>query len=216
MSKLALCFAALTFALPFYAKARSVEVDPQFWGEIDLKKMVGGMEITALAVVRRSADLPNPALEGAGAIVGVELGGSWLAEAGDLWVRAKTGSGLAIDVEVPLVAATYRWNWGDVTLGERLRAEKLDGVPGEPWRFRNRLAALYPINSGPVRGIVATDEVFYDSGHSAWSRNRAQLGVELAHGGPATLTLAYLRQDDRFARPTAINAASTTLIINLP
>jgi hypothetical protein len=198
------------------AEANPGDIDSQLWGEVDVRGVVGGVDLTALGVMRQSASLPDPTLIGGGLIVGTGLGGSWSVEAGDLWVRAKTAAGAAIDVDVPLVAAIYRWSLGDVTMGERLRFEQLTGIPGEPWRYRNRLDAAYPIDLGLVRGIVASDEIFYDFGQSAWSRNRAQLGVEVASGGPTMLTIGYLRQDDRLADPTGINAVCATLVINVP
>ncbi len=90
------------------------------------------------------------------------------------------------------------------------------GVPNDPWRYRNSFTVEYPVTGlGALSSIFANEEVFYDLAARQWERSRAQIGVGLAVGPNAEVRIYYLRQDDRFALPHAINALGVTLILDL-
>ena len=152
-----------------------------------------------------------------GLIVDYHLG-NWTLSAGDLEAVARNPrSGARLDVNLPLASFTYSWHLGDFHISDRNRVEDLDGVPGNPWRYRNRVSVEHTVTGlGPVSSVFVTDEAFLDLQTVQWTRNRTQLGFTVDIARRAQLQLYYLRQDDRVALPSAINALGTTLVIELP
>jgi hypothetical protein len=203
---------ALIAAAPCQA-APPPKTDAQLWSEVDLT-IPASQAVSAnfLAVSRYGATLPNPTLAGGGGMLDWRLGG-WALTAGDLAVDAReAGSGKSLGVNVPLAAVSYGWTIGGLALSERARFENLLGVPGDPWRLRNRVLAEHKISGlGVLRSVFASDEVFYDLGRDQWSRNRAQLGVGLTLARQVAFDIYYMRQDDRFNRPGGLNIAGLTL-----
>jgi hypothetical protein len=199
------------------ASASSLTDNAQAWGEIDVAaSFAPGWRVTALSVLRAGQALPNPALWGGGAIADRKLGDLTLS-AGDIEVVVRNSvSGDRLDVNVPLAAISYGWKWAGFEVSDRNRFEDLIGVPGDPWRYRNRVDIEHPVTGlGPVSAIFANEEVFYDFGARQWERSRAQIGLALTAAPDAELRIYYLRQDDRFARPRTINALGLALILDL-
>jgi hypothetical protein len=189
----------------------------QIWGEVDVTAPISpGVSATALGVVRAGDGLPNLALAGGGVTIDARSG-PWTFTAGDLWVAARSAvSGRTVDVDVPLAAVAYGWRFAGAGISERARVERLDGAPGDPWRYRNRLLVERPVTGlGPVGSVFASDEVFYDFGRDKWSRNRAQVGVGLAMSRRAQVQIYYLRQDDRYARPGTLHALGLAYRLDL-
>jgi hypothetical protein len=132
------------------AAATPPYADDQLWSEVDVSVRAGPADITALGVVRDGSGPPNPTLAGGGVIADLPLGGGFTLSGGDLWVRVRTASGGGVDVQVPLAAVSYAWRWGGFAFSDRNRAEKLIGAAGDPWRYRNRLAAEHALEIGPL------------------------------------------------------------------
>ncbi len=114
-----------------------------------------------------------------------------------------------------MVALTYAGHLGRFSFSDRNRGERVTGVPGGDWRYRNRLSVSHPLLIGPVRSVTASDEVFYDGARDRWSRNRAQLGVGLAPLGRLSMQIYILRQDDRFSKPGHLNVLGLALGLKL-
>jgi hypothetical protein len=159
-----------------------------------------------LGVVRDGDGLPNPALAGGGVTLD-SRSGPWTFTVGDLWVVVRSpASRASLDIDVPLVALAYGASFGGFAVSDRNRFEQLDGAPGEPWRYRNRLQVDHPVTGlGPVASVFASDEVFYEFSQDRWVRNRAQVGVAFSLRHREQIQVYYLRQDDRDARPGALN-----------
>jgi hypothetical protein len=199
------------------ASAGVPETNAQVWGEVDVALPVTStVSATVLGVVRDGDGLPNPALAGGGLTLEARAG-SWGFTAGDLWVAVRgSASRKALDVDVPLIAVTYSWSFAGVAFDERNRIERLYGVSGDPWRYRNPLQVAHPLKRlGPIGSVFASDEIFYDFARRSWSRNRAQVGFGLPIDRREQIQVYYLRQDDRYARPGALNALGLTYKVDL-
>jgi len=187
--------------------------DTQFWTEADLTvRVTASASMTCLGVIRDGSGLPNPALAGGGGTLDIN-DGPWTFTAGNLWVVVRSpASGHRTAVDLPLGAVSYEWSFAGVSFSDRNRAENLIGIPGDPWRYRNRVLIDYPVTSlGPIKTLFASDEVFFDFGHDQWSRNRAQFGVVLPVQPNIQMQIYYMRQDDRFSHPGALNILGVTL-----
>ncbi len=209
--------ALLAAVMSVPAQAADIRVNPQFWGELDVSATLApGWRLTALSVARDGEGLPDPALWGGGAILDRRFG-DLTVSVGDLAVVARSPlSGARLDVDVPLIAVSYKWSIAGFAVSDRNRLEDLIGVPADPWRYRNRLTLEHPVAGiGPLSSIFASEEIFYDLRMRQWTRSRGQIGVGMAAGHDAELRLYYLRQDDRAALPRAINALGVTLAIEL-
>jgi hypothetical protein len=192
--------------------------DSQVWTEIDLTKAVSDrFTLTATLADRLGDGLPNPTLWGGGLTGELRLSPNWSVGGGAYEVQARSASsGHRLDATLPLAYVTGAWEVAGMRLSNRNRIEDVLGVPGHPWRYRNRLQVDRPIEGlPPVRSIFASDEVFYDFDHERFSRNRAQVGVTLAPAGPAAIQIYYMRQDDAYARPGGLNILGLSLKVDL-
>jgi hypothetical protein len=190
------------------AQAGVPQANAQVWGEVDLTVPVApNVSATALAVDRNGEGLPNPTLAGGGLTLDARAG-HWTFTLGDLGVAARSAvSGKTVDVDVPLGAVAYGWSLAGLNFDDRSRIERLDGLPGDPWRYRNRLQVSHPLEGlGPIGAVFASDEAFYDFSRQKWDRNRAQVGFSVHVARRQRLDIYYLRQDDRYARPGTLHA----------
>lgn len=182
--------------------------DAQVWTELDLVVPVSPtVGVTGTAVARIGNGVPNPTLWGGGATVDWRVSHRWTLTAGAYLVAARSAAnGARVGARIPLAAVAYSFPLGRLELADRSRIERIDGVPGAPWRYRNRLSASLPMRrAGPIAAVFAADEVFYDFGRGRWSRNRAQVGATLKPIGPVRPQIYLMRQDDRFSRPGTLN-----------
>lgn len=209
---------AVLAALGLLAAAKAhAAPDTQVWSELDVSgSPAPGWTITGLAVVRQSDTLYNPTLWGGGAIIDRRIGDLTLS-LGDLAVVARSaGSGARRTVNVPLAAVTVGHRFGSWTVSDRNRFEQLRGIPGEPWRYRNRLEIDRDLTgTGPLTSLFVSEEAFYDLTAHQWTRSRAQAGLVLRAARNASVKVYYLRQDDHAGAPRAINALGLTLAVTL-
>jgi hypothetical protein len=191
--------------------------DSQVWPEIDLEAPITNqLSLTGLATVRVGDGLPSPAMAAAGGGLAYQLSTHWSVAADDYWVRIRSPvSGAGLDLQLPLAAVTYTMRLGSFELDDRNRGERIVGLSGEGWRYRNRLSISHPVTLGPVRRVFVSDEVFYDASRDRWSRNRGQLGLGLRPIGPTALQVYVLRQDDRFSHPGHLNVLGLALAVRL-
>jgi hypothetical protein len=192
--------------------------DAQLWTELDLTKAVSDrLAFTATLTDRLGDGLPNPTLWGGGLTGEFRLSPTWSIGGGAYAVQVRSASsGHRVNANLPLAYLTGAWEVAGVRLSDRNRFEDVLGVPGHPWRYRNRLQVDRPLQGlPPIRSIFASDEVFYDFGHERFSRNRAQVGITLAPAGPAAIQIYYMRQDDTYARPGGLNILGLSLKVDL-
>lgn len=200
-----------------YSFAAVPKNDGQFWAEIDTTANIAPRTTaTVLATSRIGDDLPNPALSGGGLQLDF-VDGPWALSGGALFVGVRNaGTGATTDVQLPLFAVTYSQKMAGVTISDRNRIEQLDGIPGSPTRFRNRLSIDFPThNCGPISHAFVDDEGFYDFATSRWTRNRAQIGVGLPLTSSTEVQVFFLRQDNRSGSPRSLSVIGTTLKVFL-
>jgi hypothetical protein len=192
--------------------------DGQVWSEIDLDaRLSEPILITATVVDRLGDGLPNPTLWGGGLTADIRLTPSWSIGGGAYAVQVRLPpSGAGLNATLPLAYVTGDGLIAGFLISDRNRVEDVVGVPGNPWRYRNRLMLAHALQSIlPFRSIFVSDEIFYDFGHQRVSRNRAQLGVALAPWGAADVQLYLMRQDDAFARPGGLDILGISLKIEM-
>jgi len=201
------------------AEAQAVKsADNQLWSEIDVSAQVAArLALTATVVDRQGDGLPNPTLWGGGLTGDLRLSPNWSIGAGAYEVQARSAvSGGRLNATLPLAYITADGSAGGFHVSDRNRIEDEVGLPGDPWRYRNRLMVERPLHIAlPIRSIFVSDEVFYDFGQRRLSRNRAQVGVTLTPVGPAALQLYLMRQDDAFAHPSGLNILGLTLKVEI-
>jgi hypothetical protein len=190
--------------------------DDQVWSEIDLDAHLSERILLTAAVVDRQGEgPPNPTLWGGGLTADFRLSPNWSigGAAYEVQVRAPP-SGARLNATLPLAYVTGDLSVSGVHISDRNRLEDVISVPGDPWRYRNRLTLEHPLQSIlPVRSIFISDEIFYEFSRQRLSRNRAQIGVTLAPLGPADFLLYLMRQDDAFAWPGGLNILGVSLKI---
>lgn len=100
-----------------------------------------------------------------------------------------------------------------ITISDRNQVERrrFNSLP-DTTRYRNRLQAERPFDiKGFDMRVFLWDEIFYDSGARAWSRNRFAIGGSRDLNKHATLDLYYQRQSDGRSRPGDIHVIGTVL-----
>lgn len=217
MIKLNTCLRAACLIVAANSQAAIPSSDSQFWSEVDtVVRISPEATATAIATARFGDALPNPTLYGGGLQLDL-FAGAWTFSGGVLVVGIRNpASGGQTQVNLPLCALSYSKKIGDVTISDRNRIEKLDGIPGSPSRYRNRLGIdVLTHDAGPVSHVFLNDEAFYDISNSRWNRNRAQAGFGLPLSGSSELQVFFLRQDSRNGTPRSLNVLGTTLKIFL-
>lgn len=210
-----LCVAGLVLAAN--SRAATPASDSQFWSEVDtVSRIAPQTTATAIATARFGDALPNPTLFGGGLQLDF-IEGAWTLSGGALFVGIRSASsGGQTQVQLPLCAVSYTWRIGGISISDRNRIERLEGIPGSPSRYRNRLGIDIPThNAWPVSHVFITDEGFYDISTSMWNRNRAQAGLGVPLGNSTELQVFFLRQDSRSGPPRSLNVLGTTLKIFL-
>jgi hypothetical protein len=192
--------------------------DDQLWSELDLTGRVSDrLELTATLVDRQGDGLPNPTLWGGGVTADFRLAPHWSIGAGDDEVQVRIPpSGFRLSANLPLAYVTGDWWVAGYHLSDRNRVEDIVGAPGNPWRSRHRVMVERPLPRAlPFRSVFISDEVFYDFSRRRLSRNRAQIGMTLATGGPTALQVYVMRQDDNEARPGVLNSLGLSVKVAL-
>jgi hypothetical protein len=208
---------SICIALAANLSAAAPRTDSQLWSEVDTVATIAPQATaTVIATTRLGDALPNPTLYGGGLQLDF-FSGAWTFSGGALFVGIRsTSTGGQTHVQLPLCAVSYARKIAGITISDRNRIERLDGIPGSPSRYRNRLGIDFPLHSaGPVSHAFITDEGFYDISTSEWNRNRAQVGIGLPLGRSTELQLFFLRQDSRTGAPRSLNVLGTTLKVLL-
>jgi hypothetical protein len=176
----------------------------QLWLQFDLTApLTRNIDLTATVVERQGDGLPNPVLWGGGVTAEFRLSRHWSIGGGAYQVQARSAtSGQRRDLTLPLVYATGSWIVAGLTLSDRNRLEQVLGAQGNPWRYRNRLMLRRTLSGARVvRSIFLSDELFYDFDRHHITRNRAQIGLDVAALGPARPQVYLMRQDDASGQP---------------
>jgi hypothetical protein len=198
------------------AHAAAPDANAQLWSEVDgIVQIAKRVDVTGSANARAAEGFPTPALVAASLAVDLTIHGTVLT-AGDLEARTRSASGASTNVHLPLISASFFVPMGSALLSDRNRVERIDGVPGSPIRYRNRLAAELPIPRGRAwTAVELSDEVFYDDSRHRWTRNRAQIPTVWKVGGQSELLVYLLDQHDSIASPHNLHVLGLTLRIKV-
>ncbi len=192
-------------------------VDGQLWNELDATyPLAANWSATAIFATRVGNDLPNPTLTAGGLQIDYRSG-PWTATETAYYVSIRNaGSGARTAIWLPAVALAYEAAIGPITLSDRSRLEQFEGLSGAPTRYRNRASAEWHV-AGPhsLSDIFVADEAFYDFSRGAWTRNRAQVGVEFRPAAKTRLQTFYLRQNNSYGAPSRLNALGFTLQLDI-
>jgi hypothetical protein len=188
-------------------------VDSQLWSELDATYPIAtNWSATAIFTTRVGNDLPNPTLTAGGLQIDYRSG-SWTATGTTYYVSIRNAeSGARTAIWLPAAALTYETTIGPITLSDRNRLEQLEGLPRAPTRYRNRASADWHVPGGyAFADIFVADEAFYDFSRAAWTRNRAQAGVQFRPAPNTRLQTFYMRQNNSYGAPSRLNVLGLTL-----
>ena len=209
-----LALGGLFFSSVIYAAAP--DPNAQLWTEIDgIAQITQRVDVTGAVYGRAAEGFPTPELSAASLAVDLTIRGTILT-AGDLEARIRSVSRLATNVNLPFVSATFLVPVGPAIVSDRNRLERIYGVPGSPFRYRNRLTAELPVAGGSAfTAVEVSDEVFYDVSRHRWTRNRAQASTVWQVGRHSELLVYLLDQRDVIASPHDLHVLGLTLRFKL-
>lgn len=115
------------------------------------------------------------------------------------------------------VRFVYKFPTKGFGLSHRSQFEYRARPGANSWRYRPSITIEKEIPSKFIDGlkIFATEEPFYDSASSRFSRNRFIVGFSKTITKKVSFDIYYLRQGDNFSTPGTIDALGTGLKIKL-
>jgi hypothetical protein len=153
------------------ALATALSADSQLWSELDATYPFSAvLSATGLLTTRVGDGLPNPTLTAGGLQIDYRFG-SWMASATGYYVSIRNAQGGArTAIWLPAAAMSYEFRLGPVAIFDRNRFEQLEGLPGSPNRYRNRVFADWHFPAGrQLTDVFLADQAFYDT-HGAPAR----------------------------------------------
>ena len=186
--------------------------DVEFWSELDLNaKISNAASLTILGIDRSSLQLANPQLGGLGIVADDRVNSFLTLSAGYIYAGLpNTGKGYTVNA--PLAAVSLGRGFGRFALRERSRGERLYSIPGNPYRYRQKLELAYKV--APKIQIFANDEVFYQFGLDRWNQNRAQAGLTRTLNRQLAIDLFYLQRNTQ-SQPKSTRGLGLTVHLSL-
>ncbi|MBC7901135.1 MAG: DUF2490 domain-containing protein [Saprospiraceae bacterium] len=132
-------------------------------------------------------------------------------------IRARNALGrFRIEHRLHLRAA-YKFPIKRFGLSHRSQFEYRLRSPRNTWRYRPSLTfeKEIPKRFVPDAKFYVTEEPFYDSATSKFSRNRFYVGIVKTLSKSLSLDIYYLRQNDGFSRPGDLNVIGTSWKVKL-
>jgi hypothetical protein len=123
------------------------------------------------------------------------------------YLRARNTAGFFRKEDRYGLSAAYKFPVKRVGLTHKSTYESRHRTAGNSWRYRAALTMEKSLPKSFMKDtkLFVTDEVFYDSATSKFSRNRFSIGVTRAISKHLSGDLYYLRQNDGFSHPGDLN-----------
>lgn len=212
---LTIIFAAvlvLTFTLAGHSQS-SDNTDNQSWNDLQISIPVSEkVDLQLLATARFGRNITRFEHGRVGAGVAVDIGKGFSAGANYQYIESLNALSRYFTEHRYTVRGGYKFPVKRIGLSHRSTYEYRSRRLGNFWRYRAAVTIEKKLPDNWIKNskLFITEEVFYVSTASRFSRNRISAGISRAINDHFTLDVYYLRQNDGTSRPGDLHVIGTT------